>query len=163
MRPPISSGGMETPLSLMLLVLSITLLASGASLLFHSDPTMETQYLRYDQTRDIGRCLSDLISTRCPFLSNLSKTTDNWSMIIWTGSSFLDFGDDSFLIPVIKEVLEWTPDGLWSMVLVFRDVEPSILIETPISTFVRELTPGLSMKIVLPIEKSPNPVPEAFS
>ncbi len=124
---------------------------------------MGNQDLRYDQTRDIGRCLSDLIVARHPFLSNISKSTNNWSMIIWTGSTFLDIGEDSFLIPVIKEVLKWTPDGLWSMVLVFIDIEPSILIETPISTFVREITPGLSLKVVLPLERSPHPVPEVFS
>lgn len=157
-----AKGGMETPLSLTFLVISIAVISSGASLLFKEGNDHPAADLRTMQAKDLAECIINQISGRHPFLLE-SVGSFNSTVIIWTGDEIRSSGEDADIIETLVEVIRFTPDGLWSSTLLYIDERPDANIPGSIVTITERIGPELFIEVILPLKRSPAPCLEVLS
>jgi hypothetical protein len=151
-----TNDGMETPLSLTFLVISIAVISSGASLLIKEGSEHSPAGLRTMQAADMADCMINQISNRHPFLlADLDSFND--TVIIWTGDEIIRSGEDIQFVATIIDVISFTPDNLWSMVVLYTGAGPDITISGSVLSVMGRIGSELFIRVILPIERSPAP------
>ncbi len=158
----VALAGIETPISMIMLISAVSLITAGATYLLNGDTTVDSGDLRSFQVEQIGistvRSIEEkhLLDGTPIFYENSSK------VIIWTGQGIISTGNISPMDEMLNEILFFTPDGLWSMIWIGINRSRSPDLHDDVTTWDWDFLNGVHLTIYLPMSRCPYPDPEAF-
>ena len=158
----VPSHGIETPISMMMLIFAISLITAGATFLLNEDTMADSGDLRSFQVERIGVSTVRLIEERHLMGSSPILQENSSEIIVWTGQAIITTGNISSMDGTLNEVLSLTPDGLWSMIWIGVDGSSPPVLLNDVTTWEWDFLNGIHLTIYLPISRCPYPDPEVM-
>ncbi|OYT46745.1 hypothetical protein B6U90_00280 [Thermoplasmatales archaeon ex4484_6] len=161
MRSPFGGAGHTTPLTMMMVVASVSLIAAFNSHLLHDEkPSNGLAELRFEQVRMMGRCAQYLLMSGCTTEKNESFADGEGVLVAWDGREMIIHGPSHHSVHVFEDVLGMTPDGLWSAAVIGGSSDIADEIPGEVVSWHSVLPTGERFCLFLPLERSPCPFGE---
>lgn len=147
-------------MTMAMLIIAVSLIVSGTSCILDNEPDVARTDIRKFQTNRIGSCILEMKEERSP-LDESVLPEDGHSFFIWNGENITRWGSNSSIDAIIMEVITWTPDMTWSIVILERD--GTIIPDNhDFCEWRWEFMDGTSITVILPRNRDPLPCLEGY-
>jgi len=148
------ASGVETPLSIMFLMMAFLLIASIGPIFMDSQTEDDLTELKISQARSIGSSIIRSIE-----FSELNNTKDIEMYLIWDNGMDI-YGEDPWNISdQIYKILLWVPSNTWVLVSFRNEQEPIPFMDVDVVSWSAGILDDLDLWVFVPLERSPAPQP----
>jgi len=152
------TSGVETPLSIMFLMMAFLLIASIGPIFMDSHTEKDQTELKISQARSIGSSIVLSIE-----FSELNNTQEIELDLIWNNGMTL-YGEDPWNISDrINDILFWVPTNTWVTVSLRNVHIPIPFLDVDVVSWSARVKNDLDLWVFVPLERSPAPQPGGIS